>query len=122
MALAYQINPTDRVVLITCLDRLEGREWRTCLRALAADHRLEPGFRIVVDARSVAAIADDVAIAILGGLTTWFAELGRHRWTLLAADQSGPRGLAFQARQLGVRMITDTTSPRYVSHRFGFRR
>jgi hypothetical protein len=111
MALTYQIDAAARMVLITCLERLEGREWRTCLRALAADDRLVPGCRILVDARWVSVVESDVVVAILGGLTTWWAELAGHSWTILADEQSDVEGIArvvsVHAARIGVPMVTN---------------
>jgi hypothetical protein len=110
MALAYQIHPTAGQVMITCLGRLDSRDWRTCLRLLATDQRLAPGFRIVVDARSVAAVDGDFVSAMLGGLTTWWAELGRSSWTLLAGEQADVEQLrhlfTVHAPGMGVRIVT----------------
>jgi len=111
MALAYQIHPTAGQVVVTCLGRLDSRDWRTCLRLLATDQRLAPGFRIVVDARSIAAVDGDFVSAILGGLTTWWAELGGSSWTLLAGERTDVERLrhlfAVHAPGMDVRIVTN---------------
>jgi len=111
MALTYRTDTANQMALITCHGRVPGAEWRTCLRSLAAEGQLAAGWRILVDARNLTGAESDVVVAILGGLTTWFAELGGATWAILAREQTSTEGLArrltVHATRMGVRMVTN---------------
>jgi hypothetical protein len=79
MALAYQIDPAQRIVTITG-DYAEAGGWRVLLSSIAADPDYRPGSSFIRDLRASAhPVSAEAVIGIIAVVREFWGALGAHR-------------------------------------------
>jgi hypothetical protein len=89
MPLAYDIDTTSRIVLLTC-GNTSLDAWRRCMREVLADPQFRSGSGFLVDCRT-ATLAPEIADVrgVVDFLSAHSPALGRSRWAVVVEQPAG---------------------------------